>query len=520
MEKNRESEDVEWYEQLIYPEDVKEATRILLQFRPFGLKPWPKENATAALFDHISEESSSSSSTDLTKYSDPKQVIYVLLQVGNSEVRQSLYETVDEVHGQSKKNLRKMMGRLVSKKDSYETLARKRLWFELAKLALDRKTPEWIRENGLCLENLLPKKSTLPHAGFGGFAQYGIRKGEIVVPAPVLHIANKEVLSPHQRGFVGEEIDSLKEYLSSFQTGTPLLVNYCFGHPASSMLMCPMTSAMLINHCSSRSKKCGPKGPNAAIRWSSGWDTASHEWRNKSLDEIDHHVGRVLSLEIVALRDIAPNEEVFIDYGIEWENAWDEHVRRWEPPYKIPNFVSASEANERRGPVLDELVSNDLRKTVNHPYLFTGCQYNALPDAENIGNYTEEWKSVWKELSDSEILDKFSTDGSEFLYDDADGYVGHSEFSHWPCSILYAEEDQDRYTVRIHMSPLKDVEPDETPWNKNELPRILTNYSQESIHYFVNPSATDQSLPNAFRHSIEFPDHLFPKRWLDESAKL
>ena len=162
---------------------------------------------------------------------------------------------------------------------------------------------------------------------------------------------------------------------------------------------------------------------------------------------------------------------------------------------------------------MDDLVSNDLRKTVRHPYLFTGCQYDAWPDADNIGNYTEEWKDRWKELSDSEILEKFSSDGSDFMYRGTDGYTGHREYSHWPCSILRAEEHPGRYTVRIHMSPLKYVEPDETPWSKNEVPRILTNFSQESIHYFVNPSAADQALPNAFRHSIGFPDDVFPKQW-------
>lgn len=308
IKKGSVTEDVEWYEQLIYPEDVKEATRLLLHFRPFGLKPWPKENATASLFEHITEESSLKP-TDVTKHSDPEKVAFILSQVANDNVRQSLYKIVDEVHTQSAESLRKMIGRQVSKKDSHETLARKRLWFELANLALERKTPEWIQNNGLCLENLVPKKSTLLHAGFGGFAQYGIHKDEIVVPAPVLHVTNKEVLTPYQGGALTDGIDSWKEYLASFKSGIPLLVNYCFGHHTSSMLMCPMTSAMLINHCSNRSKGCGPEGPNAEVRWSSGWDIASHVWRNKSLDEIDHHVGRVLSLEIVALRDIAPNEE-------------------------------------------------------------------------------------------------------------------------------------------------------------------------------------------------------------------
>ena len=210
------------------------------------------------------------------------------------------------------------------------------------------------------------------------------------------------------------------------------------------------------------------------------------------------------------------NVKVFIDYGIEWENAWNEHVRQWKPPDKINNFISAKDANERRGPILNDLISNDLRKTVHHPYLFTGCQYDAWHDVDNIGNYTKKWKNRWKELSDSEILEKFSSAGNDFLYPGIGGYESHDEYSHWPCSILHAEEQPGRYTVRIHMSPLKDVEPYETSWNKNEVPRILTNYSQESVHYFVNPSATDQTLPTAFRHSIGFPDNLFPDHWKNE----
>ena len=43
--------------------------------------------------------------------------------------------------------------------------------------------------------------------------------------------------------------------------------------------------------------------------WSSGWDEASHGWRNKTLEEIDEKFGRILSLEVVATRDIAPGEE-------------------------------------------------------------------------------------------------------------------------------------------------------------------------------------------------------------------
>merc|ERR1712038_2095300 len=32
-----------------------------------------------------------------------------------------------------------------------------------------------------------------------------------------------------------------------------------------------------------------------------------------------------------ALRDIEPKEEIFLDYGEDWEAAWENHVKNWKP---------------------------------------------------------------------------------------------------------------------------------------------------------------------------------------------
>ena len=37
-------------------------------------------------------------------------------------------------------------------------------------------------------------------------------------------------------------------------------------------------------------------------------------------------------MEVIATRDIQPHEEVLMDYGAEWEEAWDEHVMNYQPP--------------------------------------------------------------------------------------------------------------------------------------------------------------------------------------------
>lgn len=365
---------------------------------------------------------------------------------------------------------------------------------------LNPHSPEWIEKNGLCLENLLPTKSTLAHAGQGAFAQYAMRKNEIIMPAPLLQILDRKALALWDEG-------------SGQRVNDQLLLNYCFGHPQSTLLLCPDTQAVLINHCSMRTKQCGHKGPNAKIRWSQGWDPTSDAWRKMSLEEIAKQAGRGLAFEIVALRDIQPGEEVFIDYLEEWENAWNEHVKNWKPRDRPKNWITATEANAHADHILPEFVAGDLRGYVEHPYLFTACQYRRSSTRSSTGDHRDEYKKrnkKWKDLSDEEILAKYAEKGDIFGYRHEDlGYAKHSDLSHWPCTVLMKENSEGMYTVRIHQNPWKS----KLPWEINDVPRILTGYQRSDIHYFVQPYKSDQQLPGAFRHPLGIPDEMFPEQW-------
>lgn len=361
------------------------------------------------------------------------------------------------------------------------------------------RTPEWIRSNGMCIENLVPRKSTLPQGGKGGFAQYHISKGEIVVPVPMLHIPNKDVLLMYD-----DRIKDDDENESN--TRWQLLLNYCFGHRDSSLLLCPNTNAILINHCSDRKKECGPEGPNAELRWSSGWEPKSDRFRNFTIDEIAQQKGRGLSMEIVALRDIQPGEEVFMDYGQDWEEAWERHVASWKPPLPVDeseSFVTAKEANEQDNP-LELLVTGNVRTTANHSHLFTGCFYRISRRDKN-----EMWHKhkdvAWQDMDDDTILQRFAENGSMFRGNFPQDHVDHD---YWPCSVI-SQDSNNTYTVRIDQSKFHPPQ----PWHTNDLPRILTNYPRGSIHYFVRPYAGDHYLPKAFRHPIGIPDGMFPLQW-------
>jgi len=146
---------------------------------------------------------------------------------------------------------------------------KKSLSFAAARtVSTTRRSVEWLEKEGMCLDNIIPDISTLPHAGRGAFAHREISEGEIIVPTPLLHIANRDVLGTYQM-FVHEENRIGRD--QSKYVGKQLLLNYCFGHKESSLLFCPESNGVYINHCSKRKKQC-KKGPNASYRWASGWD--------------------------------------------------------------------------------------------------------------------------------------------------------------------------------------------------------------------------------------------------------
>jgi len=50
-------------------------------------------------------------------------------------------------------------------------------------------------------------------------------------------------------------------------------------------------------------------------------------------------------MDIVATKNIERDEEIFLDYGDAWSEAWNRHVRNWKPPPDADKYVSARELN-------------------------------------------------------------------------------------------------------------------------------------------------------------------------------
>uniref|UniRef100_A0A7S4S8D5 SET domain-containing protein n=1 Tax=Ditylum brightwellii TaxID=49249 RepID=A0A7S4S8D5_9STRA len=147
---------------------------------------------------------------------------------------------------------------------------------------------EWITQNGICLDNIAMERSTITQAGNGAFARRFIGEGQVVTPAPLLQIMNRDTLKMYKLVEVEDKL--VCDENDTEPIGDQLLLNYCFGHVESSLLLCPSSNAIIINHCSDRQDwggQCGGgKGPNAMYRWATDWDTNTEEWLSLSLEEM------------------------------------------------------------------------------------------------------------------------------------------------------------------------------------------------------------------------------------------
>jgi len=400
----------------------------------------------------------------------------------------------------------------------------------------NRRNVTWIEENGMCLDNLIPKKSTLAQAGYGAFSQRHIPKGDMIVPAPLLMLTDRSALNMYNltRNEKGELTRTNDEVV-----GKQMLLNYCFSHSESSIVLCPSTNAILLNHCSNRMEwggSCGSAGPNAEVRWGYSWDSTTKPWLNSTTEKLAKRLQndeRGVSFEVIALRDIDPDEEVFIDYGVEWENAFLEHSANWQPPEEgsgFENYVPIQQLNEEKGSfrTMSEQKQNpypDNARTVCYKLsdhfddeveldevddddIFTYRDEVSDEEAEGVGYFgyrnTDELDDI-----DASAPNQIVTTGIRHIDDKKSS--GRGWF--WPCQIL-AKQEKNTYIVRI----LHNHGDEQMEWVAKRQARILTSFPEQSIKFATESYKSDQFLPGAFRHHIGLKENMFPEQWKDLAA--
>ena len=154
---------------------------------------------------------------------------------------------------------------------------------------------EWLQEHGTCMDNLRLGKSTITQAGRGAFAHRPIQKGDIVAPMPLIHV-DRNLLYMYEP--MMNSHPDMPDHQPDHERPVhrQLLLNYCFGHRDTQLLLCPYgVGTALINHSKERA--------NAKIVWSDK-STRRPEWLLMHPSEWMHEMSAGLAFDVVATRDI------------------------------------------------------------------------------------------------------------------------------------------------------------------------------------------------------------------------
>jgi SET domain len=283
-----------------------------------------------------------------------------------------------------------------------------------------------------------------------------------------------------------------------------LVYNYCFGHPQSSLLFFPSGSvAALINHSDT---------PNAKIIWS------RHPNHQKVWLELDpkvlldeEHMYMGLLFEIVALRDIAPGEEIFIDYGPEWQVAYAQHVQMWNSKVasgEIPEtwplraidmnaqyHVSLDNGNsvvaKQPFPTESERQAATRNGQAPYPDNVLLMAFLLVEDSNTAG--TMEDPKVWS------LEDRDEAFNSDNLF----------EVSILERSSIPSENENDR-DDRANASYVYTIQ-----WNSTADASTIVKQVPHDAFVFIDKAGTsDQYFMEskyAFRHYIGIPDEIFPQ---------
>jgi hypothetical protein len=333
----------------------------------------------------------------------------------------------------------------------------------------------WLEEHGQCMDNIRPgnESSSIPQAGRGAFANRFIAAGATVAPAPLIHVADREQLVMYDGIHTGSATgngDADKADERQRDTSAPmhhqLLLNYCFGHGRSTLLLCPYGAlTSLINHS---------PVPNARIVWSDK-ATRNKEWFDLPVDDWADKDHAGLAFDYVAIRDIQQDEEVLIDYGNEWQEAWDKHVAEWKPPRNAASYQPAFELDSDLGLVL-KTEDEESYEHVDHLTLLCHEAYRVMSGLE--ANYWNEDK-----LYTCRVVDRFPSDSGQWLY----------------MAEIYEETD--------------DAE-DETC--SNILSEVMFAVPRDAFCFEDRYYSRDHAQTWSFRHDMRIPDELMPAAWMNK----
>lgn len=311
-----------------------------------------------------------------------------------------------------------------------------------------------------CLENIVADTSSIEGAGRGAFITRSFAEGETITGSPILHIPDKERLNM----YYWDQARGLKD--KSKVVGHQLVMNYCWGHEESTLVLCPYGAGVnYINHSREQA--------NVKIQWAPhgqiGQDDAWFHW---TLHSLYNAYQPRLAWDYVALRDLEEGEELFLDYGDTWVEEWEHHRKTWVP-YSDTDYKSAVEWNE----IMEDEEIRTEKEQAAHPYpknIKVVCHKRVQANIHHIQQRQNAMESVW-DISQKGI----------------------------PCRVFKRETDEDgatSYTVTLQ------ARIGNTTVERTDVHRGWLRFRDQTY-------STDIHLRGAFRKEATIPDDMFPPAW-------
>jgi hypothetical protein len=309
---------------------------------------------------------------------------------------------------------------------------------------------ELLGNTARCVDGVRPGPSKIHH--LGGFTTRAFRKGAIIIGSPILHS-----LQHHWNSKAGVWDSFTKSYKVVNATGADddyaLLVNYCWSHEESSILLCPYGIGIsYINHSDK---------PNTKVQWAPhGQLSQNDEWFDQTPTELSKTNKVGLALDYVALRDIQEGEELTIDYGNAWKEAYREYQQRHGTLTDIDNYNKQSLLTTEAEQVASPYPSDIELKC--HP----NVMHSELP--------VDVSQEMWNQVKPSDLLE---------------------------CHILerLLNEVSDGSTLVIYMVRV---------WYQGTW-RGRAGITRTYLKWFV------KEQPSIFRFPMQLPDDMIPKAWND-----
>jgi len=333
----------------------------------------------------------------------------------------------------------------------------------------------WLIEHGRCIDNIVPKQSSLVGAGRGAFAKRFLSKGSVMTSSPLI-LVPRDMLTRTKIDLNGIN-----------RTQHDLILNYCFGSSISSLLLCPYSAGIsYINHNRTLA--------NVRVQWASqgslGHDEGNFEIPPWQFDFIERHPSLVL--DYIVTKDIAPDEEIFLDYGDEFEEAWGHYVANWRPEAEWESYISAHDFNQ--------VVTNDgLLRTADEQWM------NPYPENLILHCHSKLQSHSMKALLRVGLNLK-GMDDMKQLFPWYDQDTTDVDFG-VPCEIVNRMPVGHSFLYDVRLTVVYETG-DSTLIERAGVPR-------EAFHFFDRPKTKDYELTSSFRHAIGLPKEMIPHAWRD-----